>query len=201
VKFVPILEQTGLILEAGRQAVVGASSFYRRLQAKGLKPPRIAVNVSALQLRREGFVADVRAALVEAGSDGGGVDLEITESLLMADVEQTIRKLRELRDMGLRIALDDFGTGYSSLAYLSRLPLDALKIDRAFVRGMIENGADMSIITSIVSLGRALRLKLVAEGVETDAQANRLVALGCEEGQGFLFSRPVAEDAIQAMLK
>jgi EAL domain-containing protein (putative c-di-GMP-specific phosphodiesterase class I) len=118
----------------------------------------------------------------------------------MAEVEETIRKLRELRGMGLHIALDDFGTGYSSLAYLSRLPLDALKIDRAFVRGMIENSADMSIITSIVSLARALRLKLVAEGVETDAQAERLVALGCEQGQGYLFSKPVPEDLIERLL-
>jgi EAL domain-containing protein (putative c-di-GMP-specific phosphodiesterase class I) len=102
--------------------------------------------------------------------------------------------------MGLRIALDDFGTGYSSLAYLSRLPLDAVKIDRAFVRGMTENAADMSIITSIVSLARALRLKLVAEGVETDAQAARLLSLGCEQGQGYLFSRPVAEESIEPLL-
>ena len=200
-KFVPILEQTGLIVEAGRQALVAASGFHRRLQAQGLKPPRIAVNVSALQLRRRSFVADVRDALVDAGADGGGVDLEITESLLMADVEETIRKLAELRGMGLRIALDDFGTGYSSLAYLSRLPLDALKIDRAFVRGMTEKSADMSIITSIVSLARALRLILVAEGVETEQQANRLLALGCEQGQGYLFSRPVAEDLVAPLLQ
>jgi EAL domain-containing protein (putative c-di-GMP-specific phosphodiesterase class I) len=119
----------------------------------------------------------------------------------MADVEETIGKLAELREMGLRIALDDFGTGYSSLAYLSRLPLDALKIDRAFVRGMTEKSADMSIITSIVSLARALRLILVAEGVETEQQANRLLALGCEQGQGYLFSRPVAEDLVAPLLK
>jgi diguanylate cyclase (GGDEF)-like protein/PAS domain S-box-containing protein len=200
-KFVPILEQTGLILEAGRQALVRASGRYADWRARGLNPPRIAVNVSALQLRRQGFVADVRGALVGAGEDGGGVDLEITESLLMTDVEETIRKLRELRAMGLRIALDDFGIGYSSLSYLSRLPLDAVKIDRAFVRGMTENPADMSIITSIVSLARALRLTLVAEGVETEAQAGRLLALGCQQGQGYLFSRPVRDELIEPMLK
>jgi EAL domain-containing protein (putative c-di-GMP-specific phosphodiesterase class I) len=199
-KFVPILEQTGLILEAGRQALAAASRLYRRWESLGLRVPRIAVNVSVLQLRRQNFVADVRRALVDA-ADGGGVDLEITESMLMADVEETIRKLHELREMGLRIALDDFGTGYSSLSYLSRLPLDTVKIDRAFVRGMTENNADMSIITSIVSLARALRLKLVAEGVETELQANRLLALGCEQAQGYLFSRPVGEAAIEAMLK
>jgi EAL domain-containing protein (putative c-di-GMP-specific phosphodiesterase class I) len=201
VKFVPILEQTGLIVEAGRQALMKANGLYCRWQARGLKPPRIAVNVSALQLRRQGFVDEVRSALVDPGPDGGGVDVEITESLLMTEVEETIRKLRALREMGLHIALDDFGTGYSSLAYLSRLPLDTVKIDRAFVRGMTENAADMSIITSIVSLARALRLKLVAEGVETDAQAARLLSLGCEQGQGYLFSRPVAEESIEPLLR
>jgi diguanylate cyclase (GGDEF)-like protein/PAS domain S-box-containing protein len=200
-KFIPILEQTGLIAEAGRQALVKATGLYTRLEARGLKPPRIAVNVSALQLRRQSFVADVREALADPGADGGGVDLEITESLLMAEVEETIGKLRALREMGLHIALDDFGTGYSSLAYLSRLPLDAVKIDRAFVHGMIEHSADMSIITSIVSLARALRLKLIAEGVETEAQASRLLALGCEQGQGYLFSRPVPEELVEPLLK
>ena len=166
-----------------------------------MKPPRIAVNVSALQLRRPNFVSDVRDALVDAGPDGGGVDLEITESLLMTDVEETIGKLRALREMGLHIALDDFGTGYSSLSYLSRLPLDALKIDRAFVRGMTQNAADMSIITSIVSLARALRLKVIAEGVETEVQAERLLALGCDQGQGFLFSRPVSVEEVEKLLR
>jgi len=199
-KFVPILEQTGLIVEAGRQALVGASDIYRRWEARGLQPPRIAVNVSAVQFRRPGFVADVRAALVDPDREGGGVDIEITESLLMSDVEETIRKLNELRELGLHVALDDFGTGYSSLAYLSRLPLDTLKIDRAFVRGMTQNSADMSIITSIVSLARALRLGLVAEGVETEAQAERLLALGCEQAQGYLFSPPVPAERIEAML-
>jgi diguanylate cyclase (GGDEF)-like protein/PAS domain S-box-containing protein len=199
-KFVPILEQTGLIFEAGRQALVRASELHAAWRKRGLAAPRIAVNVSALQMRRERFVAEVREALVATGEDCG-VDVEITESLLMADVEETIRKLRELRETGLRIALDDFGTGYSSLSYLSRLPLDTLKIDRAFVRGMIENSADMSIITSIVSLARALRLKLVAEGVETETQANRLLALGCEQAQGYLFGRPVPEELIEPLLK
>src|SRR6185436_11920922 len=131
-KFIPILEQTGLILEAGRQALESASAAYRDWRARGLNAPRIAVNVSAVQLRRQGFVPDVRAAL-HGLEDGAGVDLEITESLLMSDIEATVLKLKELRDLGLRIALDDFGTGYSSLAYLSRLPIDTIKIDRAFV--------------------------------------------------------------------
>jgi EAL domain-containing protein (putative c-di-GMP-specific phosphodiesterase class I) len=162
--------------------------------------PRIAVNVSALQLRRKSFVADVCAALREAG-DGGGVDLEITESLLMADVDESIRKLRALREMGMHISLDDFGTGYSSLAYLSKLPLDDLKIDRVFVRGMTEKAEDTSIVSTIISLAQGLNLKVVAEGVETEEQAQLLRLLRCDQVQGFLFSPPVAADKIQVLLR
>src|SRR5438552_1364839 len=149
---IPVLEQTGLILEAGRQAIAAATGTYRSWQAQGLEAPRIAVNVSQLQLRRKSFVEDVRAALRADGADGGGVDLEITESLLMHHVDESIRKLAALRDSGLRISLDDFGTGFSSLAYLSRLPLDTLKIDRGFVQGMTENPHDTSFIGTIISL-------------------------------------------------
>jgi diguanylate cyclase (GGDEF)-like protein len=201
VTFIPVLEQTGLILEAGRQAIAAATGAYRRWHAQGLEPPRIAVNVSQLQLRRKTFVEEVRAALRAEGADGGGVDLEITESLLMHDVDESIRKLAALRDFGLRISLDDFGTGFSSLAYLSRLPLDTLKIDRAFVQGMTENPHDTSIVSTIISLGQALRLKVVAEGVETEQQAQLLRLLRCDQAQGFLFSRPVAAEDIEVLLK
>ena len=201
VTFIPVLEQTGLILEAGRQAIAAATGTYRSWQAQGLEPPRIAVNVSQLQLRRKTFVEDVRAALRADGADGGGVDLEITESLLMHDVDESIRKLAALRDSGLRISLDDFGTGFSSLAYLSRLPLDTLKIDRGFVQGMTENPHDTSIVGTIISLAQALRLKVVAEGVETEQQAQLLRLLRCDQAQGFLFSRPVPAEDIEALLK
>ena len=200
-KFVPVLEQTGLILEAGRQALAAASGAYRRWQERGLEPPRVAVNVSALQLRRKSFVDDVRAALGPAGADGGGVDLEITESLLMTDIDESIRKLRELRRLGLRVALDDFGTGYSSLAYLSKLPVDSLKIDRGFIRGMTDNADDTSIISTIISLAQTLRLKVVAEGVESEEQAQLLRLLRCDQAQGYLFSPPVAEERVAALLQ
>jgi diguanylate cyclase (GGDEF)-like protein len=200
VKFIPILEQTGLILEAGRQAIATASELHSRWRSRGLEAPRIAVNVSALQLRRQSFVHDVRAALTDGARDGGGIDIEVTESLLMTDVEETARKLKELRSMGLRIALDDFGTGYSSLAYLSRLPIDTIKVDRGFVRGMTGQGADMTIVMSIVSLARALQLAVVAEGVETEAQAARLLEAGCDQAQGYLFSPPVPVERIEALL-
>jgi len=200
-KFIPVLEQTGLILEAGRQAIATATAAYRSWQARGLKATRIAVNVSALQLRRRNFVQDVRAALGDPGSgDGGGIDLEITESLLMADVEESIRKLRALRELGLRIALDDFGTGYSSLAYLGKLPVDALKIDRGFVHGMTQNPDDTSIISATISLAQSLRLKVVAEGIETEQQAHLLRLLRCDEGQGYLFSPPIPAQKVEALL-
>jgi diguanylate cyclase (GGDEF)-like protein/PAS domain S-box-containing protein len=200
-KFVPVLEQTGLIFEAGRQAIAKASAAYRDWQVRGFMPPRVAVNVSALQLRRRTFAADVREGLTEPGADGGGVDLEITESLLMRDIDESIRKLREVRAMGITIALDDFGTGYSSLAYLSKLPIDFLKIDRGFVHGMTENPDDTSIISIIISLAQALRLKVVAEGVESEQQAQLLRLLRCDQMQGYLFSPPVPAERIEAMLQ
>ncbi len=200
-KFVPILEQTGLILEAGRQAIAAASALYREWREKGLAAPRIAVNLSALQLRRASFVADLRAALGGATRDGGGIDLEITESLLMTEVSDSIRKLREVREMGMHISLDDFGTGYSSLAYLSRLPVDTVKIDRGFVRGMSEDTGDAAIVAAIISLAHSLRLKVVAEGVEAEAQAQLLAQLGCDQAQGYLFSPPVPAARIEGLLK
>jgi len=201
VKFIPVLEQTGLILEAGRQAIAAASATYRRWREVGLAAPRIAVNLSALQLQRPSFVADVRAALEGALEDAGGVDLEITESLLMQEVTDSIRKLREVREMGMHISLDDFGTGYSSLAYLSRLPVDTLKIDRGFVRGMSENAGDASIVAAIISLAHSLRLRVVAEGVESSEQLETLAQLGCDQAQGYLFSPPVPAARLQALLQ
>ena len=197
-RFVPVLEETGMIFEASRQALAAAASTYRAWQAAGLKPPRIAVNVSSLQLRRASFVADLRAAL--SGSGDSGIDLEITESLLMQDVEASIAKLREARELGLSIALDDFGTGYSSLAYLSRLPIDTVKIDRGFVRGMTEDANNTSIVATIISLAQALRLKVVAEGVETEQQAQLLRLLRCDQMQGYLFSPPLPREQLEPLL-
>jgi diguanylate cyclase (GGDEF)-like protein/PAS domain S-box-containing protein len=200
-RFVPVLEQTGLILEVGRQALAAAGKTYREWQARGLNPPRIAVNVSAIQLRRPGFVEDVLGAIGDPRSDGGGVDIEVTESLLMSDIDESIRKLRTLRDHGLHIALDDFGTGFSSLSYLSKLPLDSLKIDRSFIHGMTERADDTSIVSTIIALAQGLRLKVVAEGVETEQQAHLLKLLRCDQMQGYLFSPPVPAERIEALLK
>jgi EAL domain-containing protein (putative c-di-GMP-specific phosphodiesterase class I) len=195
---VPVLEEIGMILDAGRGALEQAAAVYREWKQAGLNPPRIAVNVSALQLRQRNFVEDLLAA---TGGPDGGVDVEITESLLMADVDASIKKLQALRDVGVGISLDDFGTGHSSLSYLSRLPIDILKIDRSFVHGMTEKAEDTSIVTTIVSLALALRLKVVAEGVETEEQAHLLRLLRCDQMQGYLFSPPQAKDKVEAMLR
>jgi len=197
-RFVPVLEETGMILEAGRIALEIAADAYRGWQREGMKPPRIAVNVSALQLRQRSFVEDVLAAL---GGPDNGVDLEITESLLMEDIEESIRKLRALREDGASIALDDFGTGHSSLAYLSRLPIDTVKIDRSFIRAMTENADATSIVSTIISLAQALRHKVVAEGVETEEQARLLRLLRCDQMQGYLYSPPQPKDKIEGMLR
>jgi diguanylate cyclase (GGDEF)-like protein/PAS domain S-box-containing protein len=199
-KFVSVLEQTGLIFEAGQQVLAAARRTHADWKARGLNAPRIAVNVSALQLRRKSFVADVCEALGDMGADGGGVDLELTESLLMHDVDESIRKLRALRERGLRMALDDFGTGYSSLAYLAKLPLDTLKIDRSFVHGMTEHSDTTTIITTIITLSQALRLKVVAEGVETEQQAELLRRFRCDQVQGFLFSPPLPAEKVETLL-
>jgi diguanylate cyclase (GGDEF)-like protein/PAS domain S-box-containing protein len=197
--FVPVLEETGLIHPVGRWAMREALALHRAWRERGIPAPRVAVNVSAVQLRSRSFVGEVREALGGAG-EAAGLDLEITESLLMENIEESLRKLREIRDLGVNIALDDFGTGYSSLGYLSRLPIDTLKIDRGFIRSMTEKAEDTSIVNAILSLARSLGLKVVAEGVETEEQARLLRLLRCEEMQGYLYSPPVPEQKLLALL-
>jgi diguanylate cyclase (GGDEF)-like protein/PAS domain S-box-containing protein len=198
-KFIPILEETALILEAGRWALEQAVADSRRWKGNGLKVPRIAVNVSPIQLRQKDFVATVERALGGAGE--GILELEITESLIMQDIETNIQKLRAVRDMGVEIAVDDFGTGYSSLAYIAKLPVSALKIDRAFIVKMTSNPDDLSIVSTIISLGHSLSLKVVAEGVETEEQANLLRLLKCDEFQGYLFSAAVPTERLEILLR
>jgi diguanylate cyclase (GGDEF)-like protein/PAS domain S-box-containing protein len=198
--YVPVLEETGLIQQVGQWAMREAVERHRAWLAAGYAAPRIAVNVSVIQLRGRAFVDEVRAALAGAGADSHGLDLEITESLLMENIDDSLRKLREIQDLGIHLALDDFGTGYSSLAYLGRLPIDTVKIDRGFVRNIAGKAEDASIVTAIVSLAKSLELKVVAEGVETQEQAQILRLLRCDEMQGYLFSPPVAESALLQLL-
>jgi EAL domain-containing protein (putative c-di-GMP-specific phosphodiesterase class I) len=198
-QFIPLLEETGLILAVGAWALERAARDYRAWAAARPAPPRIAVNVSAIQLRQRDFVERVRSALKPEGASPG-IDLEITESLVMQDVDATIGKLRELRALGVQIAVDDFGTGYSSLAYLARLPVATLKIDRSFVARMLQDPGSMTLVNSIVSLARSLGLTAVAEGVETEEQAAALQRAGCEQMQGYLFSPAVPYDDLCRML-
>lgn len=200
-KFIPILEETGLILTVGEWALNQAVRDYRKWHDMGLAAPRVAVNVSAIQLRQDDFVAVVRKAIDSAASDDHGLDIEITESLIMTDVENNVTKLKAIRDMGVGIGIDDFGTGYSSLSYIAKLPVNTLKIDRSFVIRMTKTAEDAGIVSAIVSLAHQLKMKVVAEGVEELEQADFLRARQCDELQGYLFSRPVPAGHIEAMLR
>ncbi len=198
--FIPLMEETGLIVEVGRWVVRRAIADRRRWLLAGLPAPRVAINVSSVELRKQEFLPEIRHALGLGGADPG-IDVEVTESLIMHDVEDNIRKLAELRDMGVSIGIDDFGTGYSSLAYLTRLPAQVLKIDRSFVSTMMENVAAMTLVSMIISLARSLRLISVAEGVETEEQARMLRLLRCDQLQGYLFGRPLTFEQITELLR
>jgi diguanylate cyclase (GGDEF)-like protein/PAS domain S-box-containing protein len=190
-RFIPILEETGLIYEVGRWALRQAIEDYLRWRSAGLAAVRIAVNVSPLQLRNPGFIAEIRQAIGIDAHAAAGLELEITESLIMEDVKHSIASLQAIRAMGVSIAIDDFGTGFSSLSYLAKLPVDTLKIDRSFVIDMTAAPEGLALVSTIISLTHSLKLKVVAEGVETEEQSRLLRLLNCDEMQGFLFSKPV----------
>jgi diguanylate cyclase (GGDEF)-like protein len=198
-KFIPLLEETGLILQVGSWALRRAALDHRTWAERGLKPPRVAVNVSPIQLRQRDFVRDVEHAIME-GIAPVAIDLEITESLIMQDIHATIEKLILLRKLGLQVAIDDFGTGYSSLAYLARLPVETLKIDRSFVITMLEDPNTTTLVHTMITLAHSFQLKVVAEGVESEEQANMLRLLGCDQMQGYLFSKPLPAEALIALL-
>jgi diguanylate cyclase (GGDEF)-like protein/PAS domain S-box-containing protein len=196
----PLLEETGMIVEIGAWALRRACVDRSRWLQRGLAAPRIAVNVSAVQLRRDNFVRVVDEELRRAGKEPG-LDIEVTESVLMDDVEENLIKLGALRDYGVGVALDDFGTGYSSLAYLAKLPVNVLKIDRSFVAAMLDDPSVMTLVSTIITLSRSLKLETVAEGVESEEQAKILRLLGCDQMQGYLIARPLPFDEITAFLQ
>jgi diguanylate cyclase (GGDEF)-like protein/PAS domain S-box-containing protein len=200
VRFIPLLEQTGLIREVGSWALRQASLQHQAWARAGLRPPRIAVNVSAIQLRGRDFAETVERAITQ-GAGAQAIDLEITESVVMEDIQATIAKLAALRRLGVGVAIDDFGTGYSSLAYLARLPVETLKIDRSFVKAMASDDTARTLVETIISLAHSLRLKVVAEGVETEEQAAILGRLQCDQMQGYLFSKPLPADEVAALLQ
>jgi len=194
------MEETGMILEVGDWVLHRAARDQRKWSDDGIGPLRIAVNVSAIQLRQRDFVAGVRQALLHCDTPNG-VDLEITEGLVMDDVEENIRKLHELRALGVQVAIDDFGTGYSSLGYLAKLPVEALKIDRSFIAAMLRDPAAMTIVQTINSLAHTLGLKVIAEGVEIEEQARYLRLLRCDQIQGYLIGQPAPFDEMTALLR
>ncbi|HJV11644.1 MAG TPA: EAL domain-containing protein, partial [Burkholderiales bacterium] len=199
-RFVSLLEETGMILAAGRWALGKAVQDIRRWQSLGLEVPRTSVNVSALQLRQKDFVDSVLDAISALGGHAPLLDVEITESVLVDDIDESTRKLQALRRAGVEVSVDDFGTGFCSLSYLARLPVDTLKIDRSFVVRMGDAGYPRNIVAMIVSLAHTLGLRVVAEGVEDDEQVRLLRELGCDQIQGFYVSRPVPPEEIDAML-
>jgi diguanylate cyclase (GGDEF)-like protein/PAS domain S-box-containing protein len=199
IKFIPLLEETGLILEVGAWALQRAARDHRAWAEAGLKPPKVAVNVSPIQLRRRDFVQMLEEA-IGGGVSPTGIDLELTESLIMQDIQANIDKLAQVRRLGIGIAIDDFGTGYSSLAYLARLPVETLKIDRSFISTMAEDPTTMTLVQTMIQLAHSLHLQVVAEGVETEEQANMLRLLRCDQMQGYLFSKPLPGEEMAALL-
>jgi EAL domain-containing protein (putative c-di-GMP-specific phosphodiesterase class I) len=198
--FVPLLEESELIVDAGRWVIEQAMTDIAAWRALGLDVPRVAVNVSEVQLRQPNFVETVLNAIGATTGSGTTIDLEITETMIAQNTGSNVQKLLQLRAAGLRVFMDDFGTGYSGLSQIAHLPLDALKIDRAFVAGMTMSSEAMAIVSAIVNLAKALGILVVAEGVETEDQASRLHALGCDEAQGYLFSRPLPADEVARLL-
>jgi EAL domain-containing protein (putative c-di-GMP-specific phosphodiesterase class I) len=190
--FISILEETGSIREVGRWVLRRAVEDYLRWRDAGLDAVRIAVNVSPLQLRNQRFVREIEQVIAVDPRAADGLELEITESVVMEDIRYNIESLRAVRAMGVSIAIDDFGTGFSSLSYLTKLPVHTLKIDRSFVTDMTAGPEAISLVSTIIKLAHSMNLNVVAEGVETDQQSRLLRLLKCDEVQGYLTSMPMS---------
>ncbi|GGX93981.1 EAL domain-containing protein [Massilia dura] len=199
-QFIPLAEESGMIVAIGEWVLREACRQARSWQDAGLPPISMSVNVSPRQFDDRRLVGRVAAALAEAGLDARWLELEVTESLIMRDVQQAVDKMRELETMGIALSIDDFGTGYSSLAALKSFPISRLKIDKSFVRDLAHSTDDQAIARAIISLSHQLQMRVIAEGVETEQQREFLAQYGCDEMQGYLFSKPVPPDDIGAML-
>jgi EAL domain-containing protein (putative c-di-GMP-specific phosphodiesterase class I) len=198
--FIPLLEETGLIVEIGKWVLREACLQGVRWREAG-HPIGVAVNVSARQLDTDELVTDVERTLRETGLDANMLTIEITESALMRDVQQTSMRLATVKELGVRVAIDDFGTGYSSLAYLQRLPIDILKIDRSFVATLTDENESVTLVNAIIRMAEALGHSTIAEGIEQESQDRVLRRLGCRFGQGYLLGRPLDAAATERLLR
>jgi EAL domain-containing protein (putative c-di-GMP-specific phosphodiesterase class I) len=199
--FIDIAEETGLINEIGAWVLATACTQAAAWQSLGHGPMRISVNLSPVQFLRQDVVQLVEDALRTTGLDPASLEIELTEGSLLRDVERTKKVLRSLKDLGVRVAIDDFGVGFSSLSYLKNFDVDTLKIDRSFISSLLAGNRDEAIVRAIISLARSLKLKVVAEGVETNPQLACLLSHACDEAQGYLFSRPVPPSTFEALLR
>ena len=199
-QFVPIAEETGLIVPIGQWALREACRQAKAWQNDGHRPIPVAVNISAVEFRREQLLADIEDILRDTGLEPRYLEIELTESVLVHDIESTMTALVALKVLGVQLAIDDFGTGYSSLSYLRQFPIDTLKIDQSFVHDIAAENSDVTIVSAVIGLGNSLKLRVIAEGVETPKQLTFLQAEYCEEGQGFYFSHPVDADAFVKLL-
>jgi diguanylate cyclase len=199
--FVPIAEDSGLILPIGMWVRREACLQARAWQDAGFPPIPVAVNISVVEFRDQNFLESIRAILKQTRLEPHCLELELTESVLMRHAETTTSLLQQLKAMGVQLAVDDFGTGYSSLSYLRRFPIDALKIDRSFVREITTNPDDATIVSAVISMGRSLKQRVIAEGVETREQLTFLQNQHCAEGQGYYFSRPVFPEQFAKLLE
>jgi EAL domain-containing protein (putative c-di-GMP-specific phosphodiesterase class I) len=187
--FIPLAEESGLIVEIGEWVLREACGLLACMTTAGVEL-RMAVNVSPRQFHQPDFVAQVARALDQSGAPAGRLTLEVTENLLMAHATEVVSRMQALARLGVRFAIDDFGIGYSSLAYLKRLPLEELKIDRSFVHGLPEDASNLALVETMLSMAQNLNFDVVAEGVEEQRQLERLAALGCRRFQGYCFARP-----------
>jgi EAL domain-containing protein (putative c-di-GMP-specific phosphodiesterase class I) len=199
--FIQLAEESGLIVPIGRWALQQACSQMKAWLDMGLSPPRCAVNASVRQLADDALVSDLQAALVQSGLDAQYIEVEITESLMMANATQASIVLEKLHALGVHIAIDDFGTGYSSLAYLKKFPVSTVKIDRSFIKSLPDDSDDLAITRAVVAMAHSLGMCVVAEGVETVGQQKCLNELGCDVLQGYLFGRPMAALALEETLR
>ena len=200
-QFIPLAEETGLIVPIGRWALNAACAQNMEWQRRGLRPVSVAVNLSPRQFADENLLHDVDEALAVSGMSPVLLQLEVTESMMMRNVSGAIKVLDALQSRGIRLAIDDFGTGYSSMSLMKQFPIDTLKIDRSFVRDLPDDTEDRAIAQAIINMGRALGMTIVAEGVETAAQESFLRAHGCDEMQGYLFSRPLPPEQLADLLR